>query len=129
MWAPAIPKRAVIAAAYGANTPLRRTAPPRHGPSPRCTTPSPSACSRRPPDDPAQPVRAARPHPASAAARTPAAAAPTPAVAAAGEEVLVPFNCRLPADIRRALKRHAAEHDTRIQDIVAAALRSYLREH
>ena len=43
--------------------------------------------------------------------------------------MLVPFNCRLPADIRRALKRHAAEHGTRIQDIVAAAPRAYLREH
>lgn len=74
----------------------------------------------------AAPVRAARPHPASAAARV--AADPAPALPAT-EEVLVPFNCRLPADIRRAFKRHAAEHDERIQDIVADALRAYLRDH
>lgn len=41
----------------------------------------------------AAPVRAARPHPASAAARV--AADPAPALPAT-EEVLVPFNCRLP---------------------------------
>jgi|GEM_PF-3082571 hypothetical protein len=29
----------------------------------------------------------------------------------------------------RALKRHAAEHDERIQDIVADALHAYLRDH
>lgn len=72
-----------------------------------------------------------RPHPASAAARTntsPAAPRSGPTAPDAAEEVLVPFNCRLPVDVRRALKRHAAEHDTRIQDIVAAALRDYYRE-
>jgi hypothetical protein len=72
----------------------------------------------------AEPVRAARPHPSSAADRAPPPAPAGPA----GEEILVPSNCRLPLDVRRAPRRHAAQHDARIQDIVAAALRAYLRE-
>jgi hypothetical protein len=53
----------------------------------------------------AAPVRAVRPHPASAAART--AATPAPAVPAVEERCWCHFICRLLADIMRALKRHA----------------------
>ena len=42
---------------------------------------------------------------------------------------LEPFNSRLPRSLQKRLKVHVALHDTKIQDVLGAALDDYLNRH
>lgn len=57
---------------------------------------------------------------------------PSPAPVRPGGDLpdpLEPFNSRLPRSLQKRLKVHVALHDTKIQDVLSAALDDYLTRH